>query len=82
MRKLRSRSGCRLGRIRGNAQEDVFRGPAIDNWDALTLKNFFLTERFKVQSWGESYNTFDPTQFSGGSTTAEFDPKTGLPGKQ
>ncbi len=61
----------------GNAPKDVFRGPGRNNWDISLFKNFRLTERFRAQFRGESYNTFNHTQFASVDTNAKFDNNTG-----
>jgi hypothetical protein len=63
----------------GNAPKDVFRGPGINNWDISMFKNFRIHERYRAEFRCEAYNAFNHTQFSGVNTTANFDPKTGMP---
>jgi hypothetical protein len=58
----------------GNAGRNILDGPGLNNWDFALLKNFDLSERFKLQFRFEMYNMWNYAQFSnvgnrvGGST--------------
>lgn len=59
----------------GNAPEDVFRGPGINNWDISLFKNSRLrSEKRLVQFRAEAYNAFNHSQWSSVNTAARFDP--------
>jgi hypothetical protein len=58
----------------GNAAKFNLRGPGINNWDMGLYKNVLVKERFRFQLRGETYNTFNHTQFDGLDLTARFDP--------
>jgi Carboxypeptidase regulatory-like domain/TonB dependent receptor len=75
----------------GNLGFDALRGPGRDNWNLSLLKNFAITERFRLQFRADSFNTWNHTQFKGdannggisesvnssnfGAVTAAFDPR-------
>ena len=58
----------------GNAAKYSLRGPGINNWDMGLYKNIVVKERYRLQLRGETYNTFNHTQFDGLDLTARFDP--------
>ncbi len=49
----------------GNLGFDALRGPGRDNFDLSLLKNFALTERFRMEFRAEAFNAFNHTQFEG-----------------
>ena len=53
----------------GNAGIGTIRGPGYENWDISLFKNIRLTETLKFQLRGESFNTFNHTNWSGVGTT-------------
>lgn len=53
----------------GDASRNPFYGPGINNWDIALLKDIHITESKYFQIRFETYNTFNHTQFAGGSTT-------------
>ncbi|MCS7024988.1 MAG: hypothetical protein NZV14_09305 [Bryobacteraceae bacterium] len=57
----------------GNAARTNIRGPGINNFDLVGLKNIRITERFRAQLRGEFYNAFNHTQYSAVDTTSRFD---------
>lgn len=57
----------------GNAPKDVFRGPGIENVDAVLMKEFPLGEASRaLQFRFEAYNALNHTQFSSVDTNAIF----------
>ena len=60
----------------GNAPQDVFRLPGINNWDLTFLKRVPLgkSEHRYLQLRWEMYNAFNHTQYQGVDTGARFDP--------
>jgi hypothetical protein len=71
----------------GNVGKGFLRGPGSFNWDMGLLKNFAMTERWKLQFRAEFFNVFnrvnlnDPTNAvnsgSFGRITASGDPRIG-----
>ena len=53
----------------GNAGIGTIRGPGYENWDLSAFKNFHLKETLNFQLRGESFNTFNHTNFAGVGTT-------------
>ncbi len=49
----------------GNAGRNILDGPGFNDWDFALLKNFQITERFKLQFRSEFYNIFNFTPFGG-----------------
>jgi Carboxypeptidase regulatory-like domain len=47
----------------GNAQRNLLDAPPLHNWDIALLKNFSLSERFKLQFRSEFYNAFNTPHF-------------------
>jgi hypothetical protein len=47
-------------------------GPGINNWDISLQKEFAIKERVKLQLRGDTFNTFNHTQFSGINSTLNF----------
>ena len=43
----------------GNAGYDVLNGPGDNNWDLALLKNFHITEGFRIQFRSEMFNAFN-----------------------
>jgi hypothetical protein len=48
----------------GNGQRNALIGPTFNNLDFALLKNFSLSERFKLQFRFETFNTFNHANFS------------------
>ena len=59
----------------GNASKYPIRGPGINNWDIVVLKDFPFGKdgQRRFQFRFETYNTFNHAQFSGVNTSARFD---------
>jgi hypothetical protein len=53
----------------GNAGIGDIKGPGYENWDLSLFKNFRLKESLNFQLRGESFNTFNHTNFAGVGTT-------------
>lgn len=53
----------------GNLGFDAITGPGRTNWDFSLLKNFAVTERFKVEFRAEAFNVFNHPQFEGNANT-------------
>ncbi|MGP0021507.1 MAG: carboxypeptidase regulatory-like domain-containing protein [Candidatus Sulfotelmatobacter sp.] len=51
----------------GNLGFDAIRGPGHNNFDLALLKNFAVTEKFRVEFRAEAFNTFNHPQFEGNS---------------
>jgi len=49
----------------GNEQRNRFRGPGLLEWDSSLMKNFSLTERFKLQLRFEFYNLINHPNLNG-----------------
>ncbi len=47
----------------GNSGRNILDGPGLNNWDIALLKNFSLSERFKLQFRAESYNLSNQAHF-------------------
>ncbi len=47
----------------GNSGRNILDDPGLNNWDVALLKNFSLSERFKLQFRAESYNLFNQAHF-------------------
>src|SRR5579883_413887 len=47
----------------GNERRGAVRGPGFQRWDLALLRTFKLTERFNLQFRGETFNTFNHTNF-------------------
>ena len=56
----------------GNMPRLALRGPGTNNWNMSLFKDFVLRERFHFQLRGESYNTFNHTQFNSVNTGFTF----------
>jgi len=52
----------------GNAGRNILEGPGLSNLDIALLKDFGLTERFKLEFRAEFYNTFNQAHFGPPST--------------
>jgi len=48
----------------GNAGRHIIDGPGIFTWDASMMKNFAITERFKLQARAEFFNLTNHANFS------------------
>jgi len=48
----------------GNLGRNALRGPGFKNFDLGLFKNFFITERFRLQFRAEAFNAFNNTNFS------------------
>ncbi len=71
----------------GSAARNSIRGPGRDNWNVALFKSFALPGRegMHIEFRGETYNTFNHTQFNGvdatftdsnfGKVTSTFDPR-------
>ena len=53
----------------GNLGRNALRGPGFKNFDLGLFKNFFISERFRLQFRGEAFNAFNNTNFSNPGTT-------------
>ena len=53
----------------GNEQRNALIGPKYNNLDFALLKNFSLSERFKLQFRFETFNTFNHANFSAPNST-------------
>jgi hypothetical protein len=51
----------------GNLGFDAITGPGRQNWDLSLLKNFALTEKFKLEFRAEAFNIWNHPQFEGNS---------------
>jgi hypothetical protein len=47
----------------GTAGRSILRGPAVVNFDLNAMKNFAITERWKLEVRAEFYNAFNNTNF-------------------
>ncbi len=47
----------------GNSGRNILDGPGLNNWDFALLKNFAISERFKLQFRSEFYNLFNFAHF-------------------
>ena len=47
----------------GNMGRNIFRGPGFRNWDLSIIKNFKLSEHFRMQLRGEFYNVLNHPNF-------------------
>jgi hypothetical protein len=47
----------------GNSGRNILDDPGLNNWDIAMLKNFSVTERFKLQFRWEAYNLFNQAHF-------------------
>ncbi len=47
----------------GNSGRSILRGPGVVNFDTNLMKNFALTERFKLELRGELYNAMNKANF-------------------
>jgi hypothetical protein len=54
----------------GNEQRNALIGPKYNNLDFALLKNFSLSERFKLQFRFETFDTFNHANFSAPNSTA------------
>jgi hypothetical protein len=52
----------------GNCGRGVFGGPGLNNWDVGLLKDFHVSERFRVEFRSEFFNAFNHAQFDLPST--------------
>jgi hypothetical protein len=52
----------------GNAGRNILEGPGLSNLDIALLKDFRLTERFKLEFRAEFYNAFNQAHFGPPST--------------
>jgi hypothetical protein len=54
-----------VGAIRpGNAARNSVRGPGYQKWDMSLMKNFYPTEKVRIQFRAETFNTFNHTNWS------------------
>jgi len=70
----------------GNAGANILYGPGTNNWDLSMTKRLRFGESRMLSLRGEAFNVWNHTQFSGLTTTAQFqpngtqiDPNFGLP---
>ncbi len=61
----------------GNAGRNYFHGPGTNNWNMSIFRTVKITEHVTFEIRGETYNTFNHTQFTGVNTSAQFNPATG-----
>jgi hypothetical protein len=69
----------------GNLGRNALRGPGFKNFDLGVFKNFFITERVRLQYRAEAFNAFNHVNFSnpGGSFgTPNFGRSTGTQNNQ
>jgi len=52
----------------GTAGRGLILGPGLQNWDISGIRNFKITERFRLQFRGEFFNAFNHTNFTTLST--------------
>ncbi|MBL8227385.1 MAG: carboxypeptidase regulatory-like domain-containing protein [Bryobacterales bacterium] len=57
----------------GNSATTQIRGPGINNWDIVLMKNLPIREQLRMQFRVEAYNAFNHTQFATLDTAARFD---------
>jgi len=53
----------------GNLGRNAMRGPGFKNFDLGLFKNFFITERFRLQYRAEAFNAFNNVNFSNPGST-------------
>jgi hypothetical protein len=53
----------------GNLGFDAIRGPGRNNFDLSLLKNFAITEKFRMEFRAEAFNAWNHTQFEGNANT-------------
>jgi hypothetical protein len=58
----RDEQGNRI-RVQGDAGRNIIQQPGTHNWDIGVFKNFMLSDRVRLQFRGETFNTFNHTQF-------------------
>ena len=58
----RDEQGTRI-RVQGDVGRNIIQQPGINNWDVGVFKNFTLSDRVRLQFRGETFNTFNHTQF-------------------
>ena len=56
----------------GNAGQNILYGPGTNNWNMSLTKRFKFGEQRAFAIRGESFNTWNHTQFSGLNNTANF----------
>jgi hypothetical protein len=61
----------------GNLPFDALRGPGRNNWDLSLLKNFAITERFRIEFRAEGFNAWNHTQFKGDKNNGGISLNTG-----
>jgi hypothetical protein len=69
----------------GNLGRNALRGPGFKNFDLGLFKNFFITERLRLQYRAEAFNAFNNTNFSNPGAsfgTASFGRSTGTQNAQ
>lgn len=59
----------------GNSATTQLRGPGINNWDMVLMKNLPIRENLRMQFRAEAYNAFNHTQFATFDAAARFDPQ-------
>jgi hypothetical protein len=59
----------------GNSATTQLRGPGINNWDMVLMKNLPIRESLRLQFRAEAYNAFNQTQFATFDAAARFDPQ-------
>lgn len=55
----------------GTAGRGILLGPGRQNWDISGIRNFKITERFRLQFRGEFFNAFNHTNFTTVSTNVD-----------
>jgi hypothetical protein len=53
----------------GNLGFDAIKGPGRNNFDLSLLKNFAISERFRMEFRAEAFNAWNHTQFEGNANT-------------
>lgn len=57
----------------GTSAPTQIRGPGINNWDMVLIKDLPIREQIRMQFRVEAYNAFNQTQFATVDTAARFD---------
>ena len=66
----------------GNSGRNILFGPGLWNWDVSLLKNFGITERFRLQFRGDFLDAFNHFNLGGPSATIADTRDGGLPNSE